>query len=135
MVNEFVHAQKPTSEKLIIDTHGILVKGNTSTAGAGSLDTSKDFGGKYRSDDVSIGVQRCPKPSEIAVAMTSMVKNLDIELDAAEKTGVLDLSSLAAKCCDRFFNIHPFRDGNGRLCRLILNVILIKYAGVVVNGW
>ncbi|KAK3369622.1 fic/DOC family protein [Lasiosphaeria ovina] len=132
IVNEFVHAQKPMTEKLIKDTHAILVKG-ISAAGAGFLDTSKDFGGKYRSDDVYIGVQQCPKPSEIAAAMTSMVKNLGIELDAAEKAGVLDPFALAAKYCDRFVNIHPFRDGNGRMCRLVLNVILIKYAGIVVN--
>ena len=39
---------------------------------------------------------------------------------------------LAAKYCDRFVNIHPFKDGNGRMCRLILNAILIKYAGVLI---
>lgn len=39
---------------------------------------------------------------------------------------------LAAKYCDRFVNIHPFKDANGRMCRLILNEILIKYAGIVV---
>ena len=37
-----------------------------------------------------------------------------------------------AKFCDRFVNIHPFKDANGRMCRLIMNAILIKYAGIVV---
>jgi len=28
--------------------------------------------------------------------------------------------------------IHPFVDENGRICKLILNTILLRYAGVVV---
>jgi Fic family protein len=27
---------------------------------------------------------------------------------------------------------HPFLDGNGRVCRLILNAVLLNYAGIVV---
>jgi len=30
-------------------------------------------------------------------------------------------------------NIHPFRDANGRMCRLILNAILMRYVGFVVD--
>jgi len=132
LVNEFVHAEKPMTENLIKETHAILVKG-ISAAGAGFLDISKEFGGVYRKDDVFIGVQQCPKPKDIPAAVASMVKNLGAELDAADKAGYLGPFALAAKYCDRFVNIHPFRDGNGRMCRLILNVILIKYAGIVVN--
>jgi Fic family protein len=38
---------------------------------------------------------------------------------------------LAAKYSNMFALIHPFLDGNGRTCRLILNAILLKYAGTV----
>ncbi len=65
--------------------------------------------------------------------MVFMVKNLGIELDAAEKVDCLNPFTLAAKYCNRFVNIHPFRGGNGGMCRSILNVILIKYAGIVFN--
>ena len=28
--------------------------------------------------------------------------------------------------------IHPIQDGNGRTCRIILNAILCKYAGIII---
>ena len=31
-----------------------------------------------------------------------------------------------------FVNIHPFEDGNGRMCRMLLNVVLLKFIGVCV---
>ena len=65
--------------------------------------------------------------------MKSMVAKLREDLKEVEKSGKIDPFILAAKYCDRFVNIHPFKDGNGRLCRLILNGILIKYAGVVIS--
>jgi fido (protein-threonine AMPylation protein) len=38
----------------------------------------------------------------------------------------------AARLATDFVCIHPFEDGNGRLCRMILNVMSIKYAGCTV---
>ncbi|KAK8879940.1 Fic-domain-containing protein [Apiospora arundinis] len=38
---------------------------------------------------------------------------------------------LAATYCHRFVCIHPFGDGNGRMCRIILNMILLKCAGLL----
>ena len=61
-----------------------------------------------------------------------MVARLQQELLEAETSGQLDPFTLAAKSCDRFVNINPFKDANGRMCRLVLNAILIKYAGIVV---
>ena len=64
--------------------------------------------------------------------MKSMVSRLQNDLAQVEASGLLDPFMLAAKYCDRFINIHPFKDGNGRMYRLVVNAILIKYAGVVV---
>jgi Fic family protein len=39
---------------------------------------------------------------------------------------------LGAKYCKGFVMTRPFVDGNGRMCRLIPNAILLGYAGVVL---
>ena len=41
----------------------------------------------------------------------------------------LDLVSLAAKYATYLVTIHPFEDGNGRLCRILLNVLLLRLTG------
>lgn len=131
LVNKFVKEEKPMSEALIQETHAILVKG-ISGEGAGVL-SSKEFGGIYRNVDVYAGTIQFPRPAKIRDNMRSLVSNLEKDLAEAEKLGQLDPFAIGAKYCDRFVNIHPFRDGNGRMCRLILNAILIRYAGIVVN--
>ena len=61
-----------------------------------------------------------------------MITEYKRDVDAANLAGHLDPYMLAAKYRHKFVNIHPFIDGNGRTCRLILNAILLAYAGVVV---
>lgn len=131
IVDMFVRRNKPINEELIKETHEILVRG-IGGEDAGFI-SSKDFGGIYRIQDVYVGTHRFPTPAHIPEAMKSMVNNLARELEESETNSQLDPFALAAKYCDRFVNIHPFRDGNGRMCRLIMNAITIKYAGVVVG--
>jgi Fic family protein len=40
---------------------------------------------------------------------------------------------LAAEMSQRFANIHPFVDGNGRTSRLIMNLILLRHGFVLAN--
>lgn len=61
--------------------------------------------------------------------------NLNVAIEQAERTKRLDPYTLAAKHCAEFVCIHPLLDGNGRLCRLLLNAILLKYAGVLALIW
>lgn len=46
---------------------------------------------------------------------------------------MIDPIFLAAKYCQEFVMIHPFLDGNRRTCRPILNVVLMKFMGVVIG--
>lgn len=54
------------------------------------------------------------------------------ELAAAEEKMSIDPFSIAAKYSLEFVQIHPFWDGNGRICRMILNAVLCRYGGIIV---
>lgn len=60
-------------------------------------------------------------PCEVNREMDDFVKNLQDML--VQKVNCI---KIAAYCHARITDIHPFRDGNGRLARLIMNVILMK---------
>ncbi len=73
-----------------------------------------------------------PMKFPIIKPLKPLVQGLAAGIAAIEKTRTIDPFMLAAKYCDRFVDVHPFTDGDGRMCRLILNAILIKFAGIVV---
>ncbi|CZT07366.1 uncharacterized protein RCO7_07328 [Rhynchosporium graminicola] len=133
IVNQFVKLDQPMSESLIKETHRIMTAG-LDPAESGNFGI-KSFCGKYRQGNEKAfgGANEYVKPSQIPVAMKSLVENLQKDIAEIEGNAVLDPFMLAANYCDRFVNIHPFKDCNGRMFRLILNAILIKYAGVVVS--
>jgi Fic family protein len=68
-----------------------------------------------------------------AMLMKKMVKDFNKDIAEAEFKEEIDPFFLAAKYSNEFVQIHPFEDGNGRVSRLILNPILLKYAGIVVS--
>ena len=69
---------------------------------------------------------------EVPRAMGRLIDSLDFDIKAASDKGEIDPVLVASKYCHEFVNIHPFADGNGRMCRLILNTLLLKYSGVIV---
>ncbi|KAF5598732.1 fic doc family [Fusarium pseudocircinatum] len=127
----WVHNEDLT-EDLIKRTHEILCKGvSIIDPGAEFPDVPYEiYAGKYRDVPVGAGNTMFVMPQYVPTKMAEMCANLKSDIDGKE---VLDPFSLAAKYSLRFVEIHPFQDGNGRMCRIILNAILFRYVGTCIS--
>jgi Fic family protein len=128
IIDEMVLHEKPLTENIILEAHKIL----TYKVDASDGDKYTEYGGVYRNVPVGAGFTPFTAPQNVPAEMRAMIAEYNRDIDAASLAGHLDPYMLAAKYCHKFVNIHPFVDGNGRTCRLILNAILLGYAGVVV---
>lgn len=107
----------PLTELLLRNLHSLVVQ-NIDGVEAGS----------YRTYDVRItGSSHIPPPAyDIPHQMADLLNWYRKNKDA------LDSITLATTFKHRFVHIHPFGDGNGRVSRLILNVILMKQGYPIV---
>ncbi len=140
LTNAFVTEKKPLSEKLIKETHQILC----TNVNHPKYDTPwEEYAGLYRNQvrqpgsremgaEVHAGGTNFTPSKMVPKAMTRFVSELNRKIEDAEKRGFLDPFCLAAWACADFVVIHPFLDGNGRTCRILLNAITMRYAGIVV---
>jgi Fic family protein len=95
-------------------------------------DSWTQYSGKYRQVDVVAGLHQFPDHDLVPRMMRKMIADVAKDMEEAAKAGEIDPIAFAAKYCHVFVNIHPFLDGNGRICRLILNALLLKYGGFLV---
>ncbi|CAI7629170.1 unnamed protein product, partial [Penicillium discolor] len=118
---------KDLSERILLETHGIL------TYKVDTEDTPwQEYSGVYRTDAVCAGFHGFPAPALVPSKMKAMILELERDIRLSVKEGTIDPISLAAKYTHIFVNIHPFVDGNGRMCRLILNAMLLKFGSYLV---
>lgn len=122
--------QEPLTENLLKETHKILTEGIPLQQATRRGDK---YAGIYRTGEVHAGGIRFTLPYQIPAAMQRFITDFNEDVSNREKSGEMDPFYLAADICQDFVMIHPFSDGNGRMCRLLLNAFLIKYAGVVVG--
>lgn len=132
LLNAFVTEKKDLTEEIIKETHQILTTGVPIVQKGMEEVPSEAYAGKYRSVVVGAGTTNFSVPKFIPAHMAEMCKNLKDDLDKAEASGEIDPFSTAARYSMTFVQIHPFQDGNGRMCRMILNAILCRFAGVVI---
>ena len=116
------------SEEIILETHRILTY---------KVDTEQgmswtQYSGVYRQWPVCTGLHSFMDYPQVPGAMRAMIASIKKDLEIAVECGEIDPIALSAKYCHQFVNIHPFLDGNGRTCRLILNALLLKYGNVLV---
>lgn len=128
MIYRIVEMNEVWSEDIIRETHRILYQGLEDTEG----DVTP---GVYRIHEVAVayGDMRkrriCLRASALHEYMANMVSN--IEYDMSKVEAYLEPHKLAARYHHQFAMIHPFGDGNGRMTRIIMNVLLLKHAGQV----
>ncbi|EEU38989.1 uncharacterized protein NECHADRAFT_43746 [Fusarium vanettenii 77-13-4] len=127
IIKEVCLEGKELSEAIILETHRLLTC-NIDTDG---IPWNK-YAGVYRKWPVCTGFHQYMAHSMVPTAMKNMISCLSDDVKLAIDRGEIDPIALAAKYCHIFVNIHPFLDGNGRTCRLILNAILLKYGGTIV---
>ncbi len=72
------------------------------------------------------------RPPSVPIYMEKLVREYERDIERTETRNQIAAIELASKYCNFLVCIHPFEDGNGRMCRLLMNAILLKYAGAVV---
>ncbi|OTA98299.1 hypothetical protein M426DRAFT_77065 [Hypoxylon sp. CI-4A] len=132
IINAFVTEKRDISEELINETHRILVKGTPILVPNGADVPFELYGGVYRTVVIGAGNTNFTVPKFVPAKMKEICDGLKKELTISEDKKEIDPFSVAAKYSLQFVQIHPFQDGNGRMCCLILNAILCRYAGVIV---
>jgi fido (protein-threonine AMPylation protein)/SAM-dependent methyltransferase len=86
--------------------------------------------GRYREQSVAVaGAQLLtPAPEEVGQAMHDFIEWLN-----SEEAQQLSANEYAATAYMRLIGIHPFAEGNGRACRLLMNLLLMRRGELPVN--
>lgn len=91
-----------------------------------------DWAGSFRTIDVTVGEYEPPHYSKIAVLIKNLCDDLEERLKHVsslkeEEQFLADIISLLAWFQHRFVWIHPFRDYNGRVARLLTNLLTLNF--------
>jgi Fic family protein len=112
----------PVSRRLLTQVHGVLLaKGRGSDKSPGEFrDTQNWIGSTPRLDQATFVP---PPPAEMAVAFSALERFIDATKDDDPPIPVLLLCGLVHA---QFETIHPFLDGNGRMGRLLITLLLCE---------
>ncbi len=102
-------------EQFLLKLHTIEMQGIMSDAG------------KYRNVDVRVVNYICPVWEEVPALMKQFFEWYG---QANQALHPFELASLAHL---KFVRVHPFRDGNGRIARLLMNFVLLKNGYPLLN--
>lgn len=109
------------TEQVVLDLHAIVLA---------SID--RPYAGRYREERVRIvGSQHVPPNyAKVPELMAGL-----FEFYNASKASLHPVQ-LAAEMHEKLVTIHPFRDGNGRTARLLMNLVLLRngYPVTVISG-
>lgn len=84
-----------------------------------------DWAGKWRTTEVSVGQLIPPKPVMVLQAMYQFLDNLNFKISIS-KTLNEQIDCLVYAHYE-FIKIHPFNNGNGRIGRILMNLVALKF--------
>ena len=117
-IKEMVLKRIRLTERELLNLHNLILRGIV-----------PEYAGKYRDVQVMIsGSAHMPPPP-------TQVRELMAELFAwySKSQKLMHPVILAAEFHQRLVTIHPFVDGNGRVSRLLMNLILLQHGYVIAN--
>ena len=111
-VESLANEQRRLAESDILTLHQIIMK---------DVMKEKEIG-KYRTGEVRIrGSKHVPPPAyDVPMLIEELLKTINDNPDD------FTTMELAAVTLHRFVHIHPFYDGNGRVARLLTNLVLMR---------
>ncbi|KFY14203.1 hypothetical protein V492_02768 [Pseudogymnoascus sp. VKM F-4246] len=159
LLETIVLQNTPLSEDIIKETHRILMRFSEHEASGGiyrESDEAASHGLRSETDEeyeerikdcrrlkpnrpVPVKKQVPLLPSKfvrgrsVKLFMSNLIAQHNSRIKIAEKAGEIDAIDIACRLSSAFVCIHPFEDGNGRMCRLLLNAMTIRYAGCVAE--
>lgn len=130
-IEELVHQDFPINEAFIRQLHTLLLKESyeVSAITPDGQPTKKQIQvGQYKSTPNHVltktgEIFRFATPEETPAKMHDLIEWFRTKQNESDLSPVL----LAAEFHYRFIRIHPFDDGNGRLARILMNLILMQY--------
>ena len=102
--------EKKVTEAFVLYLHSLVLKGITDK-----------YAGGYRDQNVRISGSKYTPPQHYEVG--ALMKNFVHEINESKLPPI----QLAALAHFRTVDIHPFIDGNGRVARLLMNLVLLKH--------
>ncbi|MNK05463.1 Adenosine monophosphate-protein transferase and cysteine protease IbpA precursor [compost metagenome] len=117
-LGEIVQNKTSFSERVLKEIHHLILKG-----------IDRENAGVYRSIGVRISgsAHLPPEPYMLTPLME------EVFVFYKENKSLLHPVVLAAEMHERIVRIHPFIDGNGRTCRLVMNLILMQSGYPIAN--
>jgi Fic family protein/DNA-binding Xre family transcriptional regulator len=117
-IKDLVQRKVRLTEREMLNLHNLILRG-----------IIPEYAGKYRDVQVMISGSKHMPPSPLKVKEEMD----DLFMWYRQHQDTMHPVILAAEFHQRLVTIHPFVDGNGRVSRLLMNLILLQHGFVIAN--